>query len=492
MRYLKTYKNFLYESTAWEELNKEIQKKNDFVSAYQKLLLAHKEAVSKNVYSDALKNNYNKIFSDMIAKYNVNSIGDFEKYVKDLVKDRNFISLRKDFSKEHKVYLDYFNDIKKLPPVKETPIVSSATTDNNAVSVNDAEKTTYITPTPDEITLLTKPNSLETVYRDRTTPNKPELARFIQRFFGGEGDTITLETTGAISDFQAKNDLSKVDSKIGSETWPVIFKAVGIPFKPEYLIKNTTNSNVDKTSATNTTAKTGSNANAGTTKSEPKNTVNVSTLKKDNEVSDISNIFDSKIYEALDNLDNVKMKVIKSMFKEGDKYYMLVSFTKDGKQLYYPSPRSDSDKGIVSMQVDTKTGKFAKGSKENLIKFLTETKPTKKANAIDTVALDKSLKEIFVRTFGISNIDNIYKLYHDYAIQNSLDFNEEAWLSYFKQLKTEELYYFIKSYNNTNKIYNFAKDSEKPFNEEEFKELSSILKKSGVIVDFKKNVSKTK
>jgi len=355
---IKKHKNVVFESQASDDLNKALQDKKDFVSAYREILLAHKKAIKNKVLDDTLKNQFKQNFLNIVSKYNVDSIEKFNNYVANLIKDRNFISLKKDFSVENKVYLDYFNQSKNLPIVKEVPKVAPTVVDASPLPETapaPATATMKYVLTNDDKSLLTKPNNLETLVQGKKVSNV-KLIEFIHNFLNTKEinkTVISKETDAAIKNYQKSKGLEP-DGKIGEKTWTAIFNDLGITMDKKYIKVDVSNV-AQKTTPQKTT---------------PKILASKLEIGKEFDAS-------SLITEKLDNLDGVKMTVVKPMYKNIKGAQSInVKFTKDGKPLFFGTQTD----GIVELAIDA-SGNIAKGSKDALLKNLIFTPLTKNPNS---------------------------------------------------------------------------------------------------------------
>jgi hypothetical protein len=424
---IKKHKNMVFEGQAFDDLNKVLQDKKDFLSAYREILLAHKKAIKNKVLdyivpgtNVTLANQYKENFFKIVTKYNIDTIDKFNNNVANLIKDRIFISLKKDFSAENKVYLDYFTLSKNQPIVKEIPKVTPPVVDNTPLPVTTTTPVT--TATPGIVLSPEAKKTLETIKKDYNlpyisteTPKEDKYKSFvllIQEILKFKGSDIIpdrdfgVKTKDATIKFQTDNKLVGKDGVVGEETWTALLKICGLDIKPKIY-----NTKIVSGSATTVVPPKGVGSSA-TTVVPPKGVGSSATTDKGVSSSD-TKIVASKLKtgdkyaassiltEKLDNLDGVQMVVNSPMYKtdsgENFKFY-----TKDGKLLYYAG-RPD---GVVPLKIDA-SGNIAKGSKDVLLYNLDPKPKPPVADLITLADLDLIVDVVVGWMDGDVGIDNL-------------------------------------------------------------------------------------
>ena len=360
MKYFNKFQNFKLNediTNAENAIRKALIDKKDFVQAYREILIATKKAIKKGILDDNLKETLKNTFIETINKYNVDSVDEFNKNIEKLVKDRNFISLKSDFTEENKIYLKYLTEYLKVPeittPIEVKPIdiqkdIVEPTHTNTKNILNDLDDTSK--------------KIFNNIVKEVKVPelnmnSKGEYVHFIQDYLSKNGyDIGTIDgiygekTQSGVKEYQTKNSIDS-DGIVGSNTWNSILKSITPDTDFSALI-------IDK------------NKKIIPTKNISNNVTKFVAKQK---ITNLKSLFEN-INESINNLDGVEMTIITPYnHKTG---WLKASFTLNGKPLYFGT-QTDG----VSLHVDKNTGKFVKGTMDSLLKNLTDKVPVNKTSS---------------------------------------------------------------------------------------------------------------
>jgi hypothetical protein len=371
MKYFRNFENFkIYEeiTNAENSLIKAINDKKDFIQSYREILLATKKAKKKDIFDDDLKETLKNTFLKIVNRYHVDSVEEFNKYVEKLVKDRNFISLKTDFSEENKIYFNYLTESLGVP--EQEPLIELKPENIPAKSDNLSKYEEELKNIPKTHDLdETSKKIFDIIVKDKKVPElkmneKGDYVHFLQDYlkvFGyniGDVDGIFgVKTQKGVSEYQSKNNID-ADGIVGENTWKNILHdlSAGEDFSKLTVLKST---------KTNTPI------------------INNAKQLATNQKVNIENFFESKINEAIDNFKGVEMIISKPYDEE--KGFVTATFTKDGKPMLFKKSK------YVTLPVIKDSGKFSKITQEDLLQNLSVVSDTTKTNNTKTTNKDNQI-----------------------------------------------------------------------------------------------------